>query len=164
MSLYRRGNVWWYEFQFRGERVRCSSGRSNKQDAKKVENDHLDNLRDRADQRALLGCRDVTRCGNCSRWLDIDKARGAAGLFFCDSECEATWERKISPRPTLKEFSQTFIDYAESHTKARTVEFYTEQSLRLCEFEPLASARLNTIDEVLIESFVQYRGKSVSPA
>ena len=48
--------------------------------------------------------------------------------------------------------------------KPRTVAFYQEKLARLLEFEPLASARLNRIDEALIESYVQERRKQVAPA
>lgn len=66
-------------------------------------------------------------------------------------------ERK--PAPTLKEFSQRFIDAIQVRcaAKPKTVEFYAQQLTRLLEFEPLASARLDAIDESLIESFVQSR-------
>lgn len=33
MSLYRRGNVWWYKFNFQGVTVRESSGLTNKEAA-----------------------------------------------------------------------------------------------------------------------------------
>jgi site-specific recombinase XerD len=74
-------------------------------------------------------------------------AKGEAGIE----------ERK--PAPTLKEFSQRFIDAIQvrCEAKPRTVEFYAQQLSRLLEFEGLSTARLDTIDESLIESFVQHR-------
>ena len=73
-------------------------------------------------------------------------------------------ERK--PAPTLKVFAQRFIDAIQVRcaAKPRTVEFYAQQLARLIDFEPLASARLNKIDESLIERFVQQRSQQVSPA
>jgi integrase len=73
-------------------------------------------------------------------------------------------ERK--PAPTLKEFSQRFIDAIQVRcaAKPRTVEFYAQQMTRLLEFEPLANARLDAIDELLIESFVQSRRLAASRA
>ena len=71
-----------------------------------------------------------------------------------------------TPAPTLKTFAQRFIDTIQvrSAAKPRTVEFYAQQLARLLDFEPLASAKLDKIDESLIEGFVQYRRQQVSPA
>ena len=73
-------------------------------------------------------------------------------------------ERK--PAPTLKDFAQRFIDAIQVRcaAKPKTVGFYAQQLARLLDFGPLASARLDTIDEPLVESFVQHRSQQVSPA
>ena len=71
-----------------------------------------------------------------------------------------------TPAPTLREFEQRFLDAIRVRcaTKPMTVKFYAKKLTRLLEFEPLARARLDNIDEAVIESFVQYRSKQVSPA
>ena len=73
-------------------------------------------------------------------------------------------ERK--PPPTLKDFAQRFIDAIEVRCgeKPLTVEFYASKLARLLEFVPLASARIDSIDESLIESYVQHRNQKVCPA
>jgi site-specific recombinase XerD len=73
-------------------------------------------------------------------------------------------ERK--PVPTLRAFGQRFVEYitVRCAVKPHTVSFYAKKLARLLEFEPLASARLNKIDEALIESYVQDRRSQVSPA
>src|SRR5215471_4047800 len=73
-------------------------------------------------------------------------------------------ERKAVP--ALKEFAQKFIDAIQVRCaeKPRTIAFYAEKLTRLLEFEPLALARLDKIDEALIESYVQERRKQVAPA
>jgi integrase len=73
---------------------------------------------------------------------------------------------KRKPVPTLKDFAQQFIDAIQVRcaAKPRTVEFYGQQLARLLDFERMANARLNDIDEALIESFVQYRRQAVSAA
>jgi integrase len=70
------------------------------------------------------------------------------------------------PIPILKDFAQRFIDAVQvrSAAKPRTVEFYAQQLARLLDFEPLASARLNEIDEAVVETFVQHRRKQVGAA
>lgn len=73
-------------------------------------------------------------------------------------------ERK--PAPTLREFAPRFKAAMEVHCagKLRTLKFWIEKLDRLLEFEPLASSRLDCIDESLIESFIQYRHSGLAPA
>ena len=73
-------------------------------------------------------------------------------------------ERK--PAPTLKIFAQRFIDHIQVRcaAKPKTIEFYAFKLARLLEFEPLALAKLDGIDEGLIEHYVQDRSKRVAPA
>ena len=73
-------------------------------------------------------------------------------------------ERK--PAPTLKDFSGRFMEYIETRCaeKPATVGFYAEKLTRVLEFQPLAEARLDQIDEALIESYVQQRARRMSVA
>lgn len=66
-------------------------------------------------------------------------------------------ERK--PAPRLKEFALKFRDTIaiRKAEKPLTVSFYNSKLDRLLEYEPLASARLNQIDEALIERYIQQR-------
>lgn len=74
--------------------------------------------------------------------------------------------RERKPVPLLKDFAQRFIDAIEVRCAAKrnTVQFYASKLARLLKFEPLADARLDRIDEALIESYVQGRSKQVAPA
>ena len=73
-------------------------------------------------------------------------------------------ERK--PAPTLKEFAPKFREAIETRSadKPETVRFYKSKLDRLLEYAPLASARLDKIDEALIEKYVQQRRKQFTPA
>jgi integrase len=68
--------------------------------------------------------------------------------------------------PTLREFAPRFREAIEVRCaeKPRTVSFYKEKLTRLLEYSQLASAKLDEIDEGLIEQYVQHRRKKVSPA
>jgi integrase len=81
-------------------------------------------------------------------------AKGEVGIF----------ERE--PAPILKDFERRFIEAIEvrSAEKPKTVEFYKQQFARLLDYEPLAKARLDRIEESLIESFVQDRSNHVKAA
>jgi integrase len=66
-------------------------------------------------------------------------------------------ERK--PAPTLKAFAPCFTEAIEVRCaeKPLTISFYKSKLDRLLEYEPLASAKLDKIDEALIERYVQAR-------
>jgi integrase len=73
-------------------------------------------------------------------------------------------ERQKAPR--LSEFASRFKDFTEVRCKARpsTVVFYKNKLARLLEFDFIADARLDQIDEALVERFVLDRRKQVEPA
>ena len=72
-------------------------------------------------------------------------------------------ERKRAP--SLKEFGPRFLGEVtvQRREKPNTIRFYAEKMARLLEFEPLASASLDDIDEAKISEYTQYRQQSVSP-
>jgi integrase len=69
-----------------------------------------------------------------------------------------------APVSTLKTFAPTFMEAinARCSQKPGTIRFYSGRLDRLLEYEPLASSRLNQIDEQLIERYIQARRKGVS--
>ncbi len=70
MSLYKRGDVWWYDFTVNGERYRGSTGFRYKEDARKVE--------DRERRRAALGevHRPVATLEQATRLWFVARAEG----------------------------------------------------------------------------------------
>ncbi|WP_041596877.1 hypothetical protein [Granulicella tundricola] len=68
--------------------------------------------------------------------------------------------------PTFQEFSKTFMDAirVRSADKPATVGFYADRTVRLLKYRPLREARLDAIDEALIERYVTARRAVVSPA
>ena len=67
------------------------------------------------------------------------------------------------PAPALRDFAQSFIDFVETRhaNKPETVRFYSNRLKRLLEWEPLRDARLDCIDEALIQRYVVKRRKDV---
>jgi integrase len=70
------------------------------------------------------------------------------------------------PAPRFRDFASRFTQAVEARCagKPRTISFYKEKLARLLEYEPLAAARIDAIDEALIEGYVQDRRKRVAPA
>jgi len=132
MSLYKRGDVYWYDFRFKGDRIQESTHTGNKDAARQIE----------AAYRVRL-------------------AKGEAGIL----------ERP--PAPTLADFAPRFQRAIETvcADKPATVEFYEEKLRRLLADSQLAGARLDAIDEAVIDGYKQRRtrqasryGRPVSPA
>jgi hypothetical protein len=74
-------------------------------------------------------------------------AKGEVGIF------------ELVAAPTLKQFARRFIDYVETRSKDRpaTISFYADQLRCLLRFEPLRDAKLDQIDERVIETFIAWR-------
>src|SRR5262249_34054323 len=64
-------------------------------------------------------------------------------------------DRKLPQvRPTFEEFKTTFMQWVRAEkANGRTQEFYETCYDRLCEFREIAKAKLNEIDEPMIERF-----------
>jgi integrase len=132
MSLYKRGDVYWYEFRFNGARVQESAQTGNKDAARQIEAAHR-----------------------------IRLAKGEAGIN----------ERPAAP--TLAEFRARFESAIVMlcADKPATVSFYQEKLRRLLADKQLSRARLDAIDEAVIDGYKQRRtrqasryGRPLSPA
>ena len=132
MSLYKRGDVYWYQFQFKGQRIQESTHTGNKDAARQIE----------SAERVRL-------------------AKGEAGI------------NERQPAPTLAEFGPRFQRAIETvcADKPATVGFYEEKLRRLLADSQLAGARLDAIDEAVIDGYKQRRtrqasryGRPISPA
>ena len=132
MAIYKRGNTYWYEFQFNGERIQESAQTTNKDAARTIEAAHRVRL-----------------------------AKGEAGIH----------ER--APVPTLEDFAPRFESCIVTlcAEKPATVGFYKEKLRRLLADPQLCGARLDAIDEAVIDGYKQRRtrqasryGRPLSPA
>jgi len=172
MAVFKRGNVYWCNFWFNGDHVQESTGRTNPNEARQVEANRKTQLGDEHKEREnkahKLGCEpeELIRCVGCEKLFNrvavVDSQYGK----FCGQPCRDRWEDEHKPAPALKEFAQRFIDEIEvrCNEKPNTIQFYAIKLARLLEFEPLASARLDRIDEQLIAAFVQNRSRQKSRA
>jgi integrase len=125
MSIFKRGNVYWYHFLFNGEHIQASTKQGNPRTARQIEAAH----------RTAL-------------------AKGDAGIR----------ERKVAPE--FREFAKRFIAHVEARheNKPQTVRFYAAKLSRLLEYQPIATTRLDRIDEGVIDAYVVARRGSVEPA
>ena len=75
-------------------------------------------------------------------------------------------ERK--PIPTLKGFSQRFLDNAaigrRQAPRETTIAFYAQRLNKILQYEPLATARLDKITPEMLERYIKQRIPKVSPA
>ena len=123
MAIYKRGDIYWYEFLFKGTRYRESTNQGNQNLARTMESARRTEL-----------------------------AKGQVGLIDKPAV------------PTFKEFAPRFEKAIQTlcKDKPKTIDFYAERMRRLLDFPALASARLDAIDEQLIEKLKHQRTHQVS--
>ena len=77
MAVYRRGGIWWYEFQFRGQRVRESSYSKSKVVAQRIERERRRSL-----EMSTAGIKNSTQpqlFGSAARkWLETNESHWSA--------------------------------------------------------------------------------------
>jgi integrase len=172
VAIFKRGRVYWYNFWWDGEHIQASTGKTDPNEARQVEASRKTELGDEHKEREKkarnLGCEpdELICCVGCEKWFNRLAAVDTPYGKFCGQPCRDRWEDEHKPAPTLKEFAQRFIDEIEVRCqgKPNTVQFYAIKLARLLEFEPLASARLDRIDEELISAFIQNRSHQKSRA
>jgi integrase len=74
MSVFKRGEVWWYEFVHHGQRVRESSEKTSRTAALKVERDRRKEFED-GDAQPKKNTRNMTIQVASKDWLDANRAR-----------------------------------------------------------------------------------------
>jgi integrase len=120
MSIFKRGNVYWYKFMWNGEMIRESTKQGNQNTARNIESAHRTKL-----------------------------ANGLVGIR----------EKKVAP--TLKEFcDKRFEPWAKSTFEKSSPAnwLWFRGGMRpLLAFKPLASARLDTINNELAAEFASCR-------
>ena len=157
--IYKRGRYYWYKFVFNGELIRESTKQGNDKIARNMESDHRARLareqHERIAARERLQCSDVTRCDECEKLFNAEKALKLGTNTFCSDVCRAGWQKKHTDIPTLKTFCTERI---ESYAKARNKWIWYRAGIRaLLKYEALASARLNEIGSEKAAGFAAWR-------
>jgi integrase len=131
MSIFKRGNVYWYKFRFGGELVRESTGQGNDRRARSIEAAHRARLATeqdaRTEARKRLKCSEVLLCVECEKWFDAGHAQRHDGHDFCSSKCVEDWAKKRTRVKTLAQFlKEDFQPYIaeKCKDKPKTVEYY----------------------------------------
>jgi integrase len=77
MAIYRRGGIWWFEFQFRGQRLRENSYSSNKSVAQRIERERRRSL-----ELGTAGLQETKQpllfSVAAKKWLEANKAHWSA--------------------------------------------------------------------------------------
>lgn len=91
------------------------------------------------------------------------KAQGIEDAFRTQLARGEVGIEKRKAAPTLRAFAQEFLDFIQVRCaeKPRTVKFYAEKMKALLSYEPFREAKLDRIDEALIERFVLWRRQQV---
>jgi len=131
--IYKRGGQCWYKFRWT------------------VKKD------DRSSESYLL--RRSAKTGSRKRAREVEEEHRRAlrlGLFHPADP----WPSPIpqAPKvPTVREFTEQFLDYVDVQTKAGTQRFYKRCTDRVLTFAPLANALLSEVTGELISKYAQWR-------
>lgn len=132
MSIFKRGNVYWYKFMWNGEMVRESTRQGNDRKARTMESAHRTRLAAQEKEmdaaRERLQCEDVLACHECEKFFNVSKALRKDGNVFCSVKCAGAWDKSRS-MPTLKTFlEERFLSDAETRhkTKPSTYRYYKQ--------------------------------------
>ncbi len=150
MSTYKRGTVYWYEFEFKGERVRESTYQGNGKVALNMQAAHRARLvtqsqaRDAARER--LDCAEVLTCHECEKLFNADKAVRKEDTTFCSAKCVGVWGKARS-MPTLKGFlDDRFVPAAKVTHKAKPKTYiYYRQGAAMLKRSKLSEIRLDEL-------------------
>jgi integrase len=158
MSIYKRGNVYWYKFMWNGEVIRESTKQGNDKKARSAESQHRARLaqqqKDSEAARNRLGCAEVLPCHECERLFNAAKAVRKEDNVFCTPKCANAW-RKSRTMPTLKGFLEDrFVPDAETRHKAKpmTVRYY-RQGADMLKRSRLAELRLDELTDEHAQQF-----------
>ena len=150
MGTYKRGGVYWYEFEFKGQRVRESTHQGNDKKARTMESDHRSRLADRHKAmeaaRERLECAEVLACHQCEELFNAEKAIRRESNVFCSSRCAGAWDKARS-MPSLQVFldDRFMPDVETTHRgKLKTVRYYRQGSAML-KRSKLAGLRLDEL-------------------
>ena len=152
MSIFKRGNVYWYKFMWNGEVIRQSTRQGNDKKARNLESVHRARLseleKDVVAARARLNCADVVTCHECEKFFNADKAVRKGKCIFCSHKCAASWG-KARTMPTLSDFlDNRFLPDAEVRHKAKPATYrYYKQSAEMLKRSALSNLHLDELTE-----------------
>ncbi len=169
MSIYKRGNVYWYKFMWNGEMVRESTKQGNDRKARSIEAAHKTRLSKQEDVRkdacSRLKCSEVLFCDECEKWFNASEAQQNLGHVFCTDSCSFAWRKRHTKVPSLCEFLRLdFLPYVEAHlaSKPKTIEYYAYGSSLLLAAE-MGDLRLDQITSQHSAGFIA-RQSRLSPS
>lgn len=164
MSIYKRGDVYWYKFQWQGKLVRESTKQHNDKVARQRESAHRTRLANELDEyrTALnkLNCQEVARCPECGQLFDAATTIRDTNQQFCTNHCRDTWKRKHRIVPTLKDFCENRVEpWAKAtfeHTRINNWLWFRAGIRRLTGYKLLAGANLDEITSEAMAGFVAH--------
>lgn len=169
MSIYKRGNVYWYKFMWNGEVIRESTKQGNDRIARNMEAAHRTRLSKQKDARndacERLKCSEVLLCDECEKWFAAPEAHQKDSHTFCSGVCLASWTKRHTRIVTLAEFlKDDFEPFVKTRhaEKPATIEYYLDgaKMVKRCDW---ASEPLDKITDQHAQHFAAKYG-SLSPS
>ncbi len=161
MSIYKRGNVYWYKFMWHGKLVRESTRQSNDKVARNMESARRAALAQeqitREAKARQLNCKpdELIRCLKCEKMFNGATAVITAQGRFCGETCRDNWEREHKRVPTLGRFLENdFVPFVKTKhvVKPATVEYYSAGAKMLSKSD-IGALRIDKVTDQHAQQF-----------
>lgn len=161
MSIYKRGDVYWFKFMWHGKPVRKSTKQGNDKVARNMESAHRAALAQeqiiRENKARQLDCKaeDLIRCLKCEKIFNDAAAIVTTQGKFCGETCRDNWEREHKHVPTLCEFlEKDFVPFVKTKHAAKpaTVEYYSAGARMLSKAD-IGTLRIDKVTDQLAQQF-----------
>ncbi|MHC4269346.1 MAG: tyrosine-type recombinase/integrase [Planctomycetota bacterium] len=123
--LYKRGDVYWFDFRINGKRYRKSTGETKRRDAEDV----LDDERDKAKKEECLGTQKIKDCkvavlaAEYSKWVHTQKSYITSKRFFIKQIIEEFGNSNVSDldTKTIEQWQSDRLKYNKPATVNRVL-------------------------------------------
>jgi len=137
MSLYRRGNVWWYRFKFEGALIRESTGLTNKGAAREVQDEHHNALR-------------KSRGGISRRRQRVPMFCAAAEAYLRGKRAEWAPKTALIEETNLRHLNPFFGNRLLNDIEHPDVAAYRDQRLREGAADKTISLEIGTVRGIML--------------
>ena len=163
MSIYKRGDVYWYKFMWHGKLMRESTKQGNDKVARQMEAAHRTRLAKEKDERAeaaiRLGCDTalLIHCAECDHWVDrtITITDALHTKQFCSNICRDNWAKKRQVFPTLGVFCEKRIEPWANLLRSRL--WFRSGVRPLLKYDPIAALQLDNITSESVADYAAHR-------
>ena len=156
MTVFKRGDVYRYHFNFDGHHVQETTKQGNREVAIQMERAHRVRLAKERDEKRVKAVQfacdveNLLRCAECDKWFMVQAGKKTRDKRrVCSEDCRTTWDKKHFPAPDMSEFCRDrVLPWAKSQfekTCPANWHWYRARLRSICNYDPLANLPIDKI-------------------